>query len=232
MYSMVLKTGIEKLDEILKGGVPEKSSILLLGPPKSGKTTFGIQFLFEGLKNNEYGVCILTNNFPEDFVKQFERFGNLTPILQNGLLRFVDCYSVHVGISKSNTVFIIRVNGPTALSEISIAMSEILRVLPANSIKRIVIDSISTLLLYNSPSLVLELVQILNGKAKNSNANTVFLVEEGTHSETDIMTLSSIADGVFHMKEINNQNLFEIKGFGLQNVQLNYKFEEGKLKSS
>ena len=229
---MPLKTGIEKLDEFLKGGVPEKSSLLLLGPPKSGKTTFGIQFLFEGLKNNEYGVCILTNNFPEDFVRQFERFGNLNPILQNGLLRFVDCYSVHVGISKSNTVFIIRVNGPTALNEISIAMSEILRVLPINSIKRIVIDSISTLLLYNSPSLVLELVQILNGKAKNSNANLVFLVEEGTHNETDIITLGSMADGIFHMKEINNQNLFEIKGFGLQNVQLNYTFEEGRLKSS
>jgi len=229
---MPLKTGLEKLDALLKGGIPEKSSILLLGPPKSGKTTFGIQFLFEGLKNSEYGVCILTNNFPEDFVKQFERFGNLTPILQDGLLRFVDCYSVHVGISKSNTVFIIRVNGPTALNEISIAMSEILRVLPKSNVKRIVIDSISTLLLYNSPSLVLELVQILNGKAKNSNANIVFLVEEGTHNETDIITLGSMADGIFHMKEINNQNLFEIKGFGLQNVQLNYTFEEGKLKSS
>lgn len=229
---MPLKTGIDKLDVSLKGGIPEKSSILVLGPPKAGKTTFGMQFLFEGLKNNEYGVCILTNNFPEEFAKRLEKLGALTPILQNGLLRFVDCYSTHVGISKSNTVFIIRVNGPTALNEISIAMSEILKVLPKNSIKRIVIDSISTLLLYNSPSLVLELVQILNGKAKNSNANIVFLVEEGTHNEMDITTLGSMADGIFHMKEINNQNLFEIKGFGLQNVQLNYTFEEGKLKSS
>ncbi len=227
---MVLKTGIEKLDDSLKGGVPEKTSILLFGPPKSGKTTFGMQFLFEGLKNKEYGICILTNNFPEEFVSQLERFGRLDPILQSGLLRFVDCYSVHVGVSKTNTIFIIRVSGPTALGEISIALSEILKVLPPKSVKRVVIDSVSTLLLYNSSNVVLELVQILNGKTKSNNANILFLVEEGTHKETDIATLSSMTDGILHMKEENDKNFFEIKGFGLQTMQLNYTFEEGKLK--
>ena len=229
---MPLKTGIKKLDEYLKGGVPEKASILLLGPPKSGKTTFGLQFLFEGLRNNEHGICVLTNDFPEDFVKEFEKFGNLMPVLQNGLLRFIDCYSAHVGVKKTNTIFIVRINGPTALNEISIALSEVLKVLPLKSVKRVVIDSVSTLLLYNSPSLVLELVQILSGKTKSSNANILFLVEEGMHKEADIATLSSMADGILHMKEINHQNLFEIRGFGLQNVQLNYTFEEGRLKSS
>lgn len=227
---MVLKTGIEKLDKSLHGGVPEKSSILVLGPPKIGKTTFAMQFLFEGLKNNEYGICILTNDFPEEFSDQLEKLGSLNRILQDGLLHFVDCYSKHVGIAKSNTVFIIRVSGPTALNEISLALSQILKAMPAKSNKRVIIDSISTLLLYNSLSMVLELVQVLNGKSKSNNANVLFLVEEGTHKESDIATLTSMTDCVFHFKEENKKNLFEIKGFGLQNLQLYYAIEDGKIK--
>ena len=229
---MPLKTGISKLDVSLKGGIPERTSILLLGPPKSGKTTFGMHYLSEGLKNKEYGICILTNNFPEDFTKQLERFGSLNPVLQNGLLRFVDCYSIQVGVAKTDTLFIIRVNGPTALNEISISLSAILNSLPKNSVKRILVDSISTLLLYNSSSMVSELVQKINGKSKAHNANLLFTVEEGSHKETDIATLSSMSDCIFHMKEENRKTIFEIKGFGLQNVRLNYTFEDGKLKCS
>lgn len=229
---MGLKTGVERLDKSLKGGLPERTSILLIGPPKSGKSTFGMQFLFQGLSDNEYGVCILTNDFPEDYVKQLGRLGNIDPMLENGLLRFVDCYSIHVGLSKTNTLFIVRVNGPTALNDISISLSQILNSLPATASKRIMIDSISTLLLYNSPKLVLELVQVLNGKAKSKNATMLFLVEDGVHNPSDITTLTSMTDGLFRLKEENKRSTFEIKGFGLQNLELAYTIESGKLKFS
>src|SRR4051812_10226334 len=48
-----LGTGIEGLDEILEGGLPESHLYLVEGEPGAGKTTFAIQFLMEGLRLGE-----------------------------------------------------------------------------------------------------------------------------------------------------------------------------------
>jgi len=127
---MPIKIGLGKLDSMLKGGIPDKSSVMLFGPPKAGKSLLGLHFLLEGLKSNETAIYIVTNTFPEDVVKKMETVGLVDSMLQNGLLRFVDCYSVHAGVHKDNTAFIIRVGGPTALTEIGIAFAEVVKRIP------------------------------------------------------------------------------------------------------
>jgi circadian clock protein KaiC len=48
-----LSTGIEGLDKILEGGLPESNIYLVEGEPGSGKTTLALQFLLEGIKRGE-----------------------------------------------------------------------------------------------------------------------------------------------------------------------------------
>ncbi|MGH9998685.1 MAG: RAD55 family ATPase, partial [Nitrosopumilaceae archaeon] len=43
--SIKVRTGIPGLDSILSGGFREGKTIVLSGPPGSGKTTFGMQYL-------------------------------------------------------------------------------------------------------------------------------------------------------------------------------------------
>jgi KaiC domain protein len=50
--------GIDGLDEMVQGGVPERSLLVTVGAAGTGKTTFGLQFLREGLRNGEKGVFI------------------------------------------------------------------------------------------------------------------------------------------------------------------------------
>lgn len=51
-------TGIPGLNELIEGGFPRKSLILLSGGPGTGKTTFGVQYLIGGAQIGENGAFI------------------------------------------------------------------------------------------------------------------------------------------------------------------------------
>src|SRR5258708_4088468 len=52
------RLGVPGLDDLVGGGVLKGSSILVLGGPASGKTTFGIQFLLEGMNQGQRGLYL------------------------------------------------------------------------------------------------------------------------------------------------------------------------------
>jgi len=54
----IAATGIEGLDHILLGGFPRNHVYLLQGDPGVGKTTLGLQFLLEGVRNGETAMYI------------------------------------------------------------------------------------------------------------------------------------------------------------------------------
>ena len=53
-----LDIGIDGLDEMIQGGVPEHSLIAVIGGAGTGKTTFAMQFLNAGLEHGERGVYL------------------------------------------------------------------------------------------------------------------------------------------------------------------------------
>lgn len=59
-------TGIEGLDEILKGGLPKNRLYLLEGDPGTGKTTIGLQFLLEGVRSGETCLYITLSESKEE----------------------------------------------------------------------------------------------------------------------------------------------------------------------
>ena len=53
-----VKSGIEGLDEMLEGGIPKSHMVVIMGSFGTGKTTLGLQFLNQGLKEGEKGIYI------------------------------------------------------------------------------------------------------------------------------------------------------------------------------
>jgi len=53
-----IKTGIDGLDEMLKGGVPKGHVFTVMGEFGTGKTTFSLQYIWEGLQKDESGIFI------------------------------------------------------------------------------------------------------------------------------------------------------------------------------
>ncbi|WP_348611950.1 KaiC domain-containing protein [Halobaculum rarum] len=67
--------GIEGLDEMILGGVPERSLMTVIGSAGTGKTTFGLQFLNEALENGGNGVYITLEESREAILSTAEEKG-------------------------------------------------------------------------------------------------------------------------------------------------------------
>jgi circadian clock protein KaiC len=63
---LLCRVGIQGLDEILSGGLPRNRLYVLQGNPGVGKTTIALQFLLEGLKENEKGFYITLSETKEE----------------------------------------------------------------------------------------------------------------------------------------------------------------------
>jgi circadian clock protein KaiC len=67
------KLGLPELDQMLHGGLPERSTTLLLGPSGSGKTLLGLQFLASGAALGEPGICFGFYERPNTLIEKAER---------------------------------------------------------------------------------------------------------------------------------------------------------------
>jgi circadian clock protein KaiC len=68
--------GIEEVDRILGGGFISGSSNIVEGAPGTGKTTFGVQFIVNGIeKFNEPGLIITFEEFPSQYYSDAANFG-------------------------------------------------------------------------------------------------------------------------------------------------------------
>jgi len=66
-----LCSGVEGVDDLIEGGYPFPSVILVAGPAGTGKTTFTQQFLFSGAENGEVGLYFTTLSEPPQWVMHF-----------------------------------------------------------------------------------------------------------------------------------------------------------------
>jgi KaiC/GvpD/RAD55 family RecA-like ATPase len=82
-----VNVGIPGVDELIEGGIPEGFVVIVTGPPGTGKTTFSLQFLIEGLKNNEKCIYFSFEEKVEHLIKQSMRFGwDIGKSIDNGYL--------------------------------------------------------------------------------------------------------------------------------------------------
>lgn len=70
-----VSTGVPGFDELVDGGFPIGSVVLLTGGPGTGKTTFSSQFLWEGLQNGEKCLYITTEELPDEIKDDASQFG-------------------------------------------------------------------------------------------------------------------------------------------------------------
>jgi circadian clock protein KaiC len=120
-------TGVKGFDELIQAGFPQNCDVVVCGPPGSGKTIFGLQFIYHGAMMNEPGVYVTLEQDPAKLCEQAQQFNWNFEELQ-----------------KQKKVMFVRVPVDTMDTDILGIISEALQSIGA---KRLVIDSLSILAL-------------------------------------------------------------------------------------
>ncbi|TMI27034.1 hypothetical protein E6H36_04045 [Candidatus Bathyarchaeota archaeon] len=101
--------GVPELDNVIEGGLPKGSLVLLAGTPGSGKTAFAARFLFEGTtKFGEKGIYVSFAEGRDAFFMEMERYGlDFKKLEQEGKFIFLDLMTVKSeGISAATQVIV------------------------------------------------------------------------------------------------------------------------------
>lgn len=144
---MYTRTGIDGIDAMLEGqGIPKGYVVLVLGSPGCGKTTLGVQFLYNGaVKFGENGVLVLLEEDPEMVKSNMLRFGwDLDELERKGKIAIIDASPVRF-ITKSIKLGEVPIGSKEfqLVSLIERIKKECRRI----NAKRLVIDSLSTFIL-------------------------------------------------------------------------------------
>ena len=76
MHMQRVPTGISGLDNLLYGGFLEGDAVLVAGAPGTGKSTLGMQYLYEGImRYDEPGLFITFEEFPQQIYRDALNFG-------------------------------------------------------------------------------------------------------------------------------------------------------------
>ncbi len=70
-----VQSGIPGLDDLIGGGIPKGNVVLISGPPGTGKSTFGLQFLMDGAEEGENGVYVSLGEERERIIRNVREFG-------------------------------------------------------------------------------------------------------------------------------------------------------------
>ena len=121
-------TGVDGLDEMLAGGVPRGHVITVMGSFGTGKTTFALQFLVQGLVNGEKGIFISLEEDVDSVVATAASFGwDLRPYL------------------KDKRLHIVKLEPADAKTTVTRIKSELPEFIRKSGATRVVVDSISLL---------------------------------------------------------------------------------------
>ncbi len=195
--------GIPTLDEVLNGGLPKSSNILLYGDPLCGKKPLLMQFIYEGLKKNIPGIFVLTDYGYPEWKKMMEGSGwKLAKFEESGMLQVIDCYSRQFNPRLQDEGIVAYANGPTDLVGISMQISSIQEALAkVSDSHRFGLHSVSSLFEINDSESVFRFLQSITGRFRQAGAISFYVMEKGMHEEKQVRMTEHLMDGVIELAE-------------------------------
>ncbi len=223
-----VKTGISSFDRLFAhGGYPAGNTILILGGPGSGKSIYGVQFLYRGaVDENEPGVLVTLHETPQNIKRNMRSFGwDMEKLEAENKLVIIDAASGRIEERGMESDVMARaLDVKNMLAAAQDAADEI-------GAKRLVIDSLSVMgiLSKNDFELRTKLLQ-LSGRLSAMGITSLVISEARTMDigTNEFPVETFMVDGVIIMRlntETQERKINIRKMRGTKHAMGSFKFE-------
>ncbi len=194
-------TGIEGLDRILNGGIPRGNTILITGSCGTGKTTLSFEFLLHGALNNENSLFISVTENWEKLIKNVIPYSFYDEsLLRTRKLIMIDLSAIYRKLGLEKAEF--------SMEDIDIIVKAIADIVREWNIKRLVIDSITSICFQLKTKEKIRDFILNIGKSLSKHGCTSILVSEispGEQSYSMYGVEEAIADGIVLMANLERR---------------------------
>lgn len=220
----LLRSGVQGLDEVLGGGLTAERLYLIEGMPGSGKTTLALQFLLEGVRNNEPVLYITLSETRAELHSVAESHGwTLDGIQIHEVITSEDLLDP----AQQHTLF-----HPSEV-ELGDTTRDISSIVEANKPSRVVIDSLSELRLLASNPLRYRRQILAYKQFFARRACTVLMLDD--RPDTHDMQIRSIAHGVIGLDQSDSDygigrrrlRVIKYRGMASRDGYHDYKIRRG-----
>jgi len=213
-----VKTGMERLDDLLMGGIPFASTVLCIGPPFIGKETAMLLFLAEGLRKGVPIVIVTTSRPPSEIEK------DMAPILptfmefeQLGLVRWIDATGApadDVPDEQSAVRNVVKVKGSDDFEGITSSLERLIKEFEKEEQPyfRLAYFSLSMSITQAEDKQSFLFVQGLAGRIRQARAVSMFAVERGMHTEQQLESIQHQMTGALLFKTDKQKTLLSVQG--------------------
>ncbi len=208
-----VKTGTRRLDDLLYGGMPIGSNVIVYGPPYSKKEILIYSFMAEGLKKGIPIIWVLTD---KTVLEIREALSFVLPTYEQyekmELVYYVDAYSKSIGETEE-LEGVVYLDSQTDVDGIAKAVTEISKkVKEKYPYYRMAFMSLSTIMAYMNQQELLKFLQTYTSWRKRDNAVSLYLLEKGLHSENEIQMVGSLMDGMIEFKIEAHKTYLSVRG--------------------
>lgn len=202
-----VKSGIPGFDATISGGFRKGRTVVLSGPPGSGKTTFGLQYLYSGATDfEEPGVYLSLSQNVDEIKNDCKTFGwDLQHLIDSDKLLMIDARPFKVegdNIGKDDSLY----RGEQLPFEhlTKLILSSIKRI----EAKRLVIDSLTILTMqYSDKFYTRQGLQAMIQTLETHGISAILISEE---SEDEKMPLEwFVSSGIIQLNHTRKQDTME-----------------------
>jgi len=187
--------------ELENASIDPGTNVLLGGPPLSGKRRLAFETLAQGAEDGEGSIIVTSRDSADRVLADFRSVLAEPGAAEIGI---VDCVTHHQGEPANDSNLVKYASSPMDMTGIGIKFSEFLeefyseRGLEKN---RVVIDSLSPLLVYSDLQTVFRFMHVLTGRIEEAGAVGIHVIDSTAHDAETMNTLKQLFDGMVEVDE-------------------------------
>ena len=178
------------------------TNLLIAGPPLTGKRRIALDILASGSMQGEGSIVVTTKDSAE---KLLEEYASRVEDIDAVDVGVVDCVTKQRGVGNvTDDARIKYASSPVDMTGIGIKLSEFLEEfyeVRGHRKNRILLHSVSTLLMYSDLQTVFRFLHVFTGRVQSADALGVYVIDSTAHDDQTMNTLKQLFDAVIEVEE-------------------------------